>query len=138
MNKVEFEAFNSLNTEIIILNAQDFSLLWLNDSAKAANWITDPSINDTGDIFSMLDEPAAEQIKELLTQAKKNASSITRRDFMIGEHSEQLRTLDLTVTYSEKKDLIYIEALNTENLNKIIDSTRSFASQKIAAGLFRC
>jgi two-component system, NtrC family, nitrogen regulation sensor histidine kinase GlnL len=137
MNTIEFEAFNSLNTEIIILNAQDFSLLWLNDSAKAANWIADSSINDTGDIFSMLDEPAAEQIKELLAQAKKNSSSITRRDFMIGEHSEQLRTLDVTVTYSEKKDLFYIEALNTENLNKIIDSTRSFASQKIAAGLAR-
>ena len=103
MNTIEFEAFNSLNTEIIILNAQDFSLLWLNDSAKAANWIADSSINDTGDIFSMLDEPAAEQIKELLAQAKKNSSSITRRDFMIGEHSEQLRTLDVTVTYSEKK-----------------------------------
>ena len=137
MNTSEFEIFNSLNTEIIILNAKDFSLLWLNDSAKATNWIPDSLSHESVNIFSLMNEAAAEEVKELLSQAKKNASSITRRDFIIEGRSDQLRTLDLTVTYSEKADLIYIEALNTENLNKIIDSTRSFATQKIAASLAR-
>ncbi len=135
MNTQGFEALNGLNTEVIILDAKDLSVIWLNDSAKAANWIPESSAHELKDIFSFIDDEAENQIKEILLQAKKNASAITRRDFIIGEHSNQLRTLDLTVTYSEKRDLIYIEALNTENLNKIIDSTRSFATQKIAAGL---
>ena len=70
-------------------------------------------------------------------QAKKNASAITRRDFIISDSASQVRTLDLTISYADKKNLIYIEALSTENLNKIIDSTRSFSTQKIAAGLAR-
>jgi len=70
-------------------------------------------------------------------QAKKNASAITRRDFIISDSTGQVRTLDLTISYADKKNLIYIEALSTENLNKIIDSTRSFSTQKIAAGLAR-
>ena len=70
-------------------------------------------------------------------QAKKNASAITRRDFIISDSNGQVRTLDLTISYADKKNLIYIEALSTENLNKIIDSTRSFSTQKIAAGLAR-
>jgi len=115
MNTSEFEIFNSLNTEIIILKAKDFSLLWLNDSAKATNWIPDSLSHESVNIFSLMNEAAAEEVKELLSQAKKNASSITRRDFIIEGRSDQL----------------------TENLNKIIDSTRSFATQKIAASLAR-
>jgi len=48
-----------------------------------------------------------------------------------------VRTVDLTITFSEKKNLIFIEAVSIDNLNKIIDSTRSFSTQKIAAGLAR-
>ena len=83
------------------------------------------------------DAEAENQIKEILLQAKKNASAITRRDFIISDSTGQVRTLDLTISYADKKNLIYIEALSTENLNKIIDSTRSFSTQKIAAGLAR-
>ena len=137
MSALDFEAFNSLNTEIIILDAKDLSIIWLNDSAKAANWIPELSASEPKDIFSFIDEAAATQIKEILLQAKKNASSITRRDLVITDISGQTRTLDLTISYAEKKDFIYIEALSTENLNKIIDSTRTFSTQKIAAGLAR-
>ena len=137
MSALDFAAFNSLNTEIIILDAKDLSIIWLNDSAKAANWIPELSASEPKDIFSFIDEAAASQIKEILLQAKKNASSITRRDLVITDISGQTRTLDFTISYAEKKDLIYIEALSTENLNKIIDSTRTFSTQKIAAGLAR-
>ena len=137
MNTQEFEALNGLNTEVIILDAKDLSVIWLNDSAKAANWIPDSSVNELKDIFSFIDDEAENQIKEILLQAKKNASAITRRDFIISDSTGQVRTLDLTISYADKKNLIYIEALSTENLNKIIDSTRSFSTQKIAAGLAR-
>ena len=137
MNTQEFEALNGLNTEVIILNAKDLSVIWLNDSAKAANWIPKSSAHELKDIFSFIDAEAENQIKEILLQAKKNASAITRRDFIISDSTGQVRTLDLTISYADKKNLIYIEALSTENLNKIIDSTRSFSTQKIAAGLAR-
>ncbi|MDA9785685.1 ATP-binding protein [bacterium] len=137
MNTQEFEALNGLNTEVIILDAKDLSVIWLNDSAKAANWIPESSAHELEDIFSFIDNEAENQIKEILLQAKKNASAITRRDFIISDSSGQVRTLDLTISYADKKNLIYIEALSTENLNKIIDSTRSFSTQKIAAGLAR-
>ena len=137
MNTQEFEALNGLNTEVIILDAKDLSVIWLNDSAKAANWIQESSAHELKDIFSFIDDEAENQIKEILLQAKKNASAITRRDFIISDSTGQVRTLDLTISYADKKNLIYIEALSTENLNKIIDSTRSFSTQKIAAGLAR-
>ena len=137
MNTKEFEALNGLNTEVIILDAKDLSLIWLNDSAKAANWIPESPAHELKDIFSFIDDEAENQIKEILLQAKKNASAITRRDFIISDNAGQVRTLDLTISYADKKNLIYIEALSTENLNKIIDSTRSFSTQKIAAGLAR-
>ena len=137
MNTQEFEALNGLNTEVIILDAKDLSVIWLNDSAKAANWIPESSAHELKDIFSFIDDEAENQIKEILLQAKKNASAITRRDFIISDSTGQVRTLDLTISYADKKNLIYIEALSTENLNKIIDSTRNFSTQKIAAGLAR-
>ena len=137
MNTQEFEALNGLNTEVIILDAKDLSVIWLNDSAKAANWIPESSAHELKDIFSFIDDEAENQIKNILLQAKKNASAITRRDFIISDSTGQVRTLDLTISYADKKNLIYIEALSTENLNKIIDSTRSFSTQKIAAGLAR-
>ena len=43
MDYIEFKAFDNLNTEIIILDGEDFKLLWINDAAKAANWIGDSS-----------------------------------------------------------------------------------------------
>ena len=136
MNVLEFEPLNSLNTEVIILNADDLSTIWLNDSAKAANWIPESS-SELNNIFAFIDDEAENLIKDILLQATKNASAITRRDFVITDNSGQARTLDLTISYADKRNLIYIEALNTENLNKIIDSTRSFSTQKIAAGLAR-
>ena len=120
MNTQEFEALNGLNTEVIILDAKDLSLIWLNDSAKAANWIPESPAHVLKDIFSFIDDEAENQIKEILLQAKKNASAITRRDFIISDSASHVRTLDLTISYADKKNLIYIEALSTENLNKII------------------
>ena len=59
MNVLEFEPLNSLNTEVIILNADDLSTIWLNDSAKAANWIPESS-PELNNIFAFIDDEAEE------------------------------------------------------------------------------
>ncbi len=137
MDFSDFKAFDNLNTEIIILDGDNFKLLWINDAAKAANWIGDSAKFDGKTISSLLDDESGAQINEILIKTKKNSGSVTRRDFEIVHQSGLSRTVDLTITFSDKKKLIFIEAVSIDNLNKIIDSTRSFSTQKIAAGLAR-
>jgi len=137
MDFSDFKAFDNLNTEIIILDGDNFKLLWINDAAKAANWIGDSTKFDGKTISSLLDDESGAQINEILIKTKKNSGSVTRRDFEIVHQSGLTRTVDLTITFSDKKKLIFIEAVSIDNLNKIIDSTRSFSTQKIAAGLAR-
>ena len=137
MDFSDFKAFDNLNTEIIILDGDNFKLLWINDAAKAANWIGDSAKFDGKTISSLLDDESGAQINEILIKTRKNSGSLTRRDFEIVHQSGLSRTVDLTITFSDKKKLIFIEAVSIDNLNKIIDSTRSFSTQKIAAGLAR-
>ncbi|MEL0017864.1 MAG: histidine kinase dimerization/phospho-acceptor domain-containing protein [Gammaproteobacteria bacterium] len=137
MDFTEFKAFDNLNTEIIILDGDNFQLLWINDAAKAVNWIGDSSKFTELTISSLLDEETGSQINEILKKTRENTGSVTKRDFEIVHKSGNSRTVDLTITFSEKKNLIFIEAVSIDNLNKIIDSTRSFSTQKIAAGLAR-
>ena len=137
MDFTEFKSFDNLNTEIIILDGDNFQLLWINDAAKAANWISDSSKFTEKTISSLLDEETGSQINEILKKTLENTGSVTKRDFEIVHQSGDSRTVDLTITFSEKKNLIFIEAVSIDNLNKIIDSTRSFSTQKIAAGLAR-
>ena len=137
MDFSDFKAFDNLNTEIIILDGDNFKLLWINDAAKAANWIGDSAKFDGKTISSLLDDESGAQINEILIKTRKNSGSLTRRDFEIVHQSGLTRTVDLTITFSDKKKLIFIEAVSIDNLNKIIDSTRSFSTQKIAAGLAR-
>jgi len=137
MDFSDFKAFDNLNTEIIILDGDNFKLLWINDAAKAANWIGDSAKFNGKTISSLLDDESGAQINEILIKTRKNSGSLTRRDFEIVHQSGLTRTVDLTITFSDKKKLIFIEAVSIDNLNKIIDSTRSFSTQKIAAGLAR-
>jgi two-component system nitrogen regulation sensor histidine kinase GlnL len=137
MDFSDFKAFDNLNTEIIILDGDNFKLLWINDAAKAANWIGDSAKFDGKTISSLLDDESGAKINEILIKTRKNSGSLTRRDFEIVHQSGLTRTVDLTITFSDKKKLIFIEAVSIDNLNKIIDSTRSFSTQKIAAGLAR-
>ena len=43
MNLSSFEAFDNLNTEIIILDGDNLDFLWMNEAAKAAYWTDDSS-----------------------------------------------------------------------------------------------
>ena len=137
MNSSNFQAFDNLNTEVIILDGNNFGLLWMNEAAKAALWTHDSSKLSGKKISSLLDKKTRDQIDQILLKSKKKSGSVTRRDFVVVYQSGNSRTIDLTITFSEKKNLVFIEAVNIDNLNKIIDSTRNFSTQKIAAGLAR-
>ena len=137
MDFSNFQAFDNLNTEIIILDGDSFNLVWMNEAAKAAHWTGDSSKLKGKTILSILDERTGDQINQILRKTKKNNGSVTKRDFEIVDKSGDARTIDLTITFSDKKNLVFIEAVNIDNLNKIIDSTRNFSTQKIAAGLAR-
>ena len=56
MDTSDFKALDHLNTEIIILDGKSFELLWVNDSAKAANWIGDSTMFEGKTISSLLDD----------------------------------------------------------------------------------
>ena len=137
MDFSDFQAFDNLNTEIIILDGDSFNLVWMNEAAKAAHWTEDSTKLSGKKISSLLDEESGRQINEILQKTKKISSSLTRRDFDIIHKDGNSRTVDLTITFSDKNNLVYIEAVSIDNLNKIIDSTRNFSTQKIAAGLAR-
>ncbi len=71
MDYSEFKAFDNLNTEIIILDGDDFKLLWINDAAKAANWIGDSSKFEDKSISSLLNEETGSQINEILQKTER-------------------------------------------------------------------
>ena len=109
MDYIEFKAFDNLNTEIIILDGEDFKLLWINDAAKAANWIGDSSKFEGKTISSLLNEETGLQINEILKKTRENSGSVTRRDFEIVHQAGTVRTVDLTITFSEKKNIFQAE-----------------------------
>lgn len=71
MDCSEFKAFDNLNTEIIILDGDDFKLLWINDAAKAANWIGDSSKFEDKKISSLLNEETGFQINKILKKLER-------------------------------------------------------------------
>jgi len=137
MSNHEFESFDFLNTEILIFEADTLLLKWINDSAKAAHWIGDSTNYAQKDFDSLFDGVTGSNIKKILQKTQEDSGSVTRRDFEIINALGAIRTVDLTISHSERKNLLFIEAVGTDNLNKIIDSTKSFSTQKIAAGMAR-
>ena len=71
MNFSNFEAFDNLNTEIIILDGNNFDLLWMNEAAKAAHWTEDSTKLSGKKISSLLDKESGHQINEILQKTKK-------------------------------------------------------------------
>ena len=117
MDTSDFKALDHLNTEIIILDGKNFELLWVNDSAKAANWIGDSTMFEGKTISSLLDDQTGAQINQILLKARKNSGSVTKRDFDIIHYSGLSRTVDLTITFSDKKNLIFVEAVSIDTVS---------------------
>ena len=73
----------------------------------------------------------------LLNKSTEKRSSQTKRDFPLITSKNQKREIDFTVRCSDSYECIIIEISCVDNLNKIIDSTKTFSTQKIAANLAR-
>ena len=135
ISKKELNFLNQLTTEIIILD-KEYKIIWLNDSALNKGWIIDT--NKEKNLISLqLSEETAASVIKLLNKSMDKGSSQTRRDFPLKTTKDKKREIDFTVRYSNTYDCILIEVSCVDNLNKIIDSTKTFSTQKIAANLAR-
>ena len=74
MDFSNFQAFDNLNTEIIILDGDSFGLVWMNEAAKAAHWTEDSTKLSGKKISSLLDKESGHQINEILQKTKKNTN----------------------------------------------------------------
>ena len=134
LEKLDISLLNHLTTEITVLD-ESKKVLWINDSAQANGWSKDS--NDLSSFSAMLSPDTEEEIRRIINMAIDDRKSITKRDFELKANKEDSREVDLTVSYSPKDSLIIIEVMSVDNLNKIIDSSKSASSQRIAANLAR-
>jgi two-component system nitrogen regulation sensor histidine kinase GlnL len=147
-----YKAFNQLSTEIIILD-QNLRILTMNEAAVANGWLGysidkpeafEQLINKSEieaskliPLQSLLNINSFDLLDDTLRMAREKASAITVRDMLLMSKDGMERTVDLTVSLSNEFDVFILEISNVDNLNRIINSTRTDASQKIAAGLAR-
>ena len=135
MNTKKLSFLNQLETEIIILDRELF-IIWLNDSALNKGCV----LNSKKDKNLITDQFSEETIGALINLLKKTIEkngAKTKRDFEIITAADTKRTIDLTVSWNNENECLILEILCVDNLNKIIDSTKTFSTQKIAANLAR-
>tara|TARA_B100000963_G_scaffold356505_1_gene376725 strand:- start:4788 stop:5867 length:1080 start_codon:yes stop_codon:yes gene_type:complete len=130
-----FIFLNQLETEIIILD-KDLHIVWLNDSAKSKGWGSNSKtkVNLITDQFS---KTTSKALSSLLNQVVGESGTKTKREFELISEINFKRTIDLTVSWNHKYECLILEISCVDNLNKIIDSTKVFSTQKIAANLAR-
>ena len=135
INKSELTFLNQLTSEVIILD-KDLFIIWLNDSALNKGWF----INNDKDKNLLSDQLSEETNGSLISLLKKTIEtngSQTKRDFELMTSNLKKRDIDITVRWSNTYTCLILEILCVDNLNKIIDSTKTFSTQKIAANLAR-
>ena len=135
INKSELTFLNQLTSEVIILD-KDLFIIWLNDSALNKGWF----INNDKDKNLLSDQLSEETNGSLIGLLKKTIEtngSQTKRDFELMTSNLKKRDIDITVRWSNTYTCLILEILCVDNLNKIIDSTKTFSTQKIAANLAR-
>lgn len=125
----------------------------MNEAAAANGWLADGVDNSktfelllakskisTSNLLpldSVLNGTSITLLKETLHMALDKGSPITVRDMLLTNKEGIERSLDLTASLSSEFNVLILEVSSVENLNRIINSTRTDASQKIAAGLAR-
>jgi len=134
INNIKNSLLNQLASEIIVLS-KDLNILWVNDSALSNGWML--SDGDSNKITNQFNHETSEELTKLLTDCISSNASITKRGFRLYKSQEKNRTVDLTVSWSNSDDILIIELFCIDNLNKIIDSSKTFSTQKIAANLAR-
>ena len=135
INKSELTFLNQLTSEVIILD-KDLFIIWLNDSALNKGWFVNND-KDKNLISDQLSEETNGSLIGLLKKTIETNGSQTKRDFELMTSKLKKRDIDITVRWSNTYDCLILEILCVDNLNKIIDSTKTFSTQKIAANLAR-
>ena len=133
INKTELSFLNQLTSEIIILN-EDLKIVWLNYSALNKGWVIDDKNNL---ITNQLSEVTNSSLVSLFKSAIRKNLSQTKRDFELINSKLEKREIDLTVRWSNSYECLIVEILCVDNLNKMVDSSKNFSIQKIAANLAR-
>tara|TARA_B100000900_G_scaffold415728_1_gene446885 strand:+ start:1395 stop:2483 length:1089 start_codon:yes stop_codon:yes gene_type:complete len=132
--KLDFELLNYLTTEIIVLN-ESLNVLCINESAQANGWNKD--VNDPTSFSNLLSVDTKDEIRRIINLSINDRKSITKRDFELKTINDETREVDLTVSFSPTEEFIIIEVMCVDDLNKIIDSSKTASSQRIAANLAR-
>jgi two-component system nitrogen regulation sensor histidine kinase GlnL len=135
INKSELTFLNQLTSEVIILD-KDLFIIWLNDSALNKGWFINND-KDKNLISDQLSEETNGSLIGLLKKTIETNGSQTKRDFELMTSKLKKRDIDITVRWSNTYTCLILEILCVDNLNKIIDSTKTFSTQKIAANLAR-
>ena len=133
INKTELSFLNQLTSEIIILN-EDLKIVWLNYSALNKGWIIDDKNNL---ITNQLSEVTNSSLVSLFKSAIRKNLSQTKRDFELINSKLEKREIDITVRWSNSYECLIVEILFVDNLNNMVDSSKTFSIQKIAANLAR-
>ena len=124
---------NQITSEIVVLD-KDLKVVWVNDSAITNNWKISDEHTDINSQFSFQTNA---ELKQLIDDCIDTGNTIIKRDFKLERDNEKYRIVDLTVNWSESDQLLILEVLCVDNLHKIIDSSKVFSTQKIAANLAR-
>ncbi len=123
---------NQISSEIIILD-KDLHGLWINESALNNGWSNCQNIP----IQAQYPESLNSALFTLLRKSQDELSSFSKRDMEITNKANEKRIIDMTVSCDSENSHIILEVKCVDSINKIIDSTKIFSTQKIAANLAR-
>jgi len=125
---------NHLASEIILLN-NNLQIIWANESATNSGWKYNPTKQES--LSSHFPDKSNLELYELLIKSLNESGASTKRDLEIIDGENNKRIVDLTISWSEVYECLILEINCVDSLNKIIDSTKVFSTQKIAANLAR-
>jgi two-component system nitrogen regulation sensor histidine kinase GlnL len=125
---------NHLASEIILLN-NNLQIIWANESATNNGWKYNSTKQES--ISSYFPHENNLELHELLIKSLNDSGASTKRDLEIINEENNRRIVDLTISWSEVYECLILEINCVDSLNKIIDSTKVFSTQKIAANLAR-
>ena len=134
LDNLQLNFLNQLSTEIIILDV-GLNVIWLNDSALNKGWVLNNKEKYL--VTDQFSDESKSNLSNFLKKAIGNEGSKTKRDFELNFKTSTKRIIDLTVRWSNQFEILILEVSCVDNLNKIIDSTKTFSTQKIAANLAR-
>ena len=125
---------NHLASEIILLN-NNLQIIWANESATNNGCKYTSAKQES--ISSYFPDNSNIELYELLIKSLNDSGASTKRDLEIIDGENNKRIVDLTISWSEIYECLILEINCVDSLNKIIDSTKVFSTQKIAANLAR-